>query len=237
MIYLVDANLVRAVLAAAVFLCGVTPPAVAQTAGRVEVAGGYQLHLPRVSWIRGGWFLSGAFNLTRVFAVVGEVSVAGNRVAVGLPDLGDFDFLPEENALEVEGQSVVEGQNVTALGGVRAAYRRRPVMLFTRFLIGMERATRDVTFFGADFADVSDAGPSLQVGGGVDIDITGRLAVRLLGDWRRTRLGGEPAAAILGGILLSELPMGVGDATVPTFNVDTHRFAVGVVYRFGRLGP
>lgn len=231
MIYLVDANLVRAVLAAAVFLCGVTPPAVAQTAGRVEVAGGYQLHRSEGPLDPRGWFLSGAFNLTRVFAVVGEVSVAGNRVAVGLPDLGDFDFLPEENALEVE------GQNVTALGGVRAAYRRRPVMLFTRFLIGMERATRDVTFFGADFADVSDAGPSLQVGGGMDIDITGRLAVRLLGDWRRTRLGGEPAAAILGGILLSELPMGVGDAAVPTFNVDTRRFAVGVVYRFGRLGP
>lgn len=228
---LVDANLVRAVLAAAVFLCGVTPPAVAQTAATVEVAGGYQLHRSEGPLDPRGWFLSGAFNLTRVFAVVGEVGVAGNHVAVGLPDLGDFDFLPGENALEVEGQSV------TALGGVRAAYRRRPVILFTRFLVGMERATRDVTFFGANFADVLDAGPSLQVGGGVDIDITGRLAVRLLGDWRRTRLGGEPAAALLGGILLSELPMGAGDAAVPSFNVDTRRFAVGVVYRFGRLGP
>ena len=226
MTYLVSANLARTALAVAVLLCGVTP-AVAQTAGGAEIAGGYQRPGSEGPLDPQGWFLSGGFNLTRVFAVVGEVSVAGNRVTIGLPDLGGFDFLPTGDALEVG------GQNATAMGGVRFAYPRRPVMLFARFLIGMERVTSDVNFFGAEFVDLSDTGPSLQVGGGIDIDITGPLAVRLLGDWRRTRLGGLPATAILGGSLLSELPIGPGDAPVPDFNFDTRRFAVGLVYRFG----
>lgn len=220
------ARVVPNALAVAVLLCGVTP-AVAQTAGGAEIAGGYQRSGSEGPLDPQGWFLSGGFDLTRVFAVVGEVSAAGNRVAISLPDLGGFDVLPAGDALEIR------GQNVTAMGGVRAAYRRRSVVLFTRFLIGMERVTSDVNFFGAEFVDLSDTGPSLQAGGGVDIDIIGPLAVRLLGDWRRTRLGGVPATAILGGTLLSELPIGPGDGPLPAFNFDTRRFAVGVVYRFG----
>ena len=173
MTYLFNANLVRAVLAAGLILCGVAPT-VAQTPGGLEIAGGYQRPSSEGPLDPQGWFLSGGFNLTRVFAVVGDVSVAGNRVTIGLPDVGGFDFLLAGDALEVG------GQNATVMGGVRVAYRRRPVMLFTRFLIGMERVTSDVNFFGAEFVDLSDTGPSLQVGGGVDIDIAGPLAVRLL---------------------------------------------------------
>ena len=219
---------VRTLLAAALFLVGQAPGAEAQIAEGAEIAGGYQLPSSVGALDPQGWFLSGAFNVTRVFAVVGEVSAAGDSVALSLPDLGDFDFLPEGDALEVG------GQNVAVLGGLRAAYRRRPVMLFTRFLIGMERVTLNVNFFGAESLDVTDSGLSLQVGGGVDIDITERFAVRLLGDWRRARLGGESATAILGGTLLPELPIGPDDPAVPAFNFDTRRFAIGVVYRFGR---
>ena len=220
------ARVVPNALTVAVLLCGVTP-AVAQTAGGAEIAGGYQRPTSEGPLDPQGWFLSGGFNLTRGFAIGGEVSVAGNRVTIGLPDLGGFDFLPAGDALEVA------GQNATVMGGVRVAYPRRPVMLFARFLIGMERVTSDVNFFGAEFVDLSDTGPSLQVGGGIDVDITGPLAVRLLGDWRRTRLGGVPATAILGETLLSELPIGPGDASVPSFHFDTRRFGVGLVYRFG----
>ena len=222
------ARVVRTLLAAALFLVGLVPAAEAQIAEGAEIAGGYQLPSSVGPLSPQGWFLAGAFNVTRVFAAVGEVSVAGDRVAVNLPELGDFDFLPEGDALEVG------GQDVTVMGGVRAAYRRRPVMLFTQFLVGMERVTSDLNFFGVESVNLTDSGLSLQVGGGVDIDITERFAIRLLGDWRRARLGGEPATAVLGGTLLPELPVGPDDAELPAFNFDTRRFAIGAVYRFGR---
>jgi hypothetical protein len=104
-----------------------------------------------------------------------------------------------------------------------------------RFLVGMERLAARVNVLGADVVDLTVRGPSLQVGGGVDIDVTDRVAVRLLGDWRRTRLGGEPAGAVLGGTLLSDVDIGPGgDVALPAFTLDTRRFAIGVVYRFGR---
>lgn len=221
------ARVVRIALVA-VLLCGVASPAAAQRAGGAEIAGGYQLSSSEDLLDPQGWFLSGGYDLTRVFAVVAEVSEAGDRVAIGVPELSDFGLLPDGEVLEVS----MEDRAV--MGGVRAAFRRRPIMLFSRFLIGMERFTTGVSFFGAEFVDLSDTGLSVQVGGGLDIDITEHLAVRILGDWRRTRLGGEPASAFLGATL-SDVPVGFGDDfELPMFNRDTRRFAIGAVYRFGR---
>ena len=76
-----------------------------------------------------------------------------------------------------------------------------------RFLVGMERLAARVNVLGADVVDLTV----------------------------RTRLGGEPAGAVLGGTLLSDVDIGPGgDVALPAFTLDTRRFAIGVVYRFGR---
>ena len=221
---------VRATLVAACVLSGWVPAAVAQTAGAGEIAGGYQASGSEADADLRGWFLSGGFDLTPALALVGEVSVAGDSGAIEIP------FLPE---LGLE----FGRRDTTILAGVQAAYRKRRLAVFGRSLFGRERSTANVEFLGLGL-DLVARGWALQLGGGIDVHVTERVAIRFQGDLRRSRFGdatlaGFPGAdfpvADLGDVLPGgDLFADVGFPGLPAFTRHTSRFAVGLAYRFGR---
>ena len=225
------ARIVRTAFVTACVLSGWASAAVAQTAWGGEIAGGYQA--PRASGDDAdlhGWFLSGGFDLTPALALVGEVSVAGDRTVIEIP------FLPE---LGLE----LGRRDTTILGGVQAAYRKRRLSLFGRSLFGRQRSTGDIQFLEVGL-DLAVRGWALQLGGGIDIHGADRVAIRVQGDWRRSRfgdvtVGGFPGADFPGEISGDGLSDGnlfadVGFPGLPAFTRNTPRFAVGLAYRFGR---
>ena len=114
-----------------------------------------------------GWLVSGAGNVTDTLAIVGEFSGAYKSEAV----------------FGVE----IDRCLLTLMGGVRYSQRLARVTPFAQFLLG--GAGMDSKPSG------SDAGGGVefasQLGAGVDIRLTDRLAARVQGDWRRLFSGDE----------------------------------------------
>lgn len=106
-----------------------------------------------------GWVVSAAGHLWRGLSLVGEVG--GNYRTLSF---GETDFDLSMHAY---------------LGGIRIRREHRAVTPFAQVLAGMARAAVSSPDGGE-----SDYAFALQPGGGVDIRITDRLAVRVQGDYR-----------------------------------------------------
>ena len=134
-----------------------------------EIAGGYSFTRAVTDEVTlpAGWLVSGAGNVTDTLAIVGEFSGAYKSEA--------------EFGVEID-QYVL-----TLMFGVRYYRRLARVTPFAQFLLGGAGGDRKPAG--------SDAGGGVefasQLGAGVDIRLTDRLAARVQGDWRRLFSGDE----------------------------------------------
>jgi opacity protein-like surface antigen len=178
---------VRVVTLAIACLLGLSRSAQAQNAGGIEVAAGYSfLHDQELEEnLPLGWVVSVAGPANAPLSIVGEVG-------------GNYKTL---SALGVDVTLRVH----SFLAGVKVASRTGPgVTPFGQILAGAARFSGDVNVAGFGVG-TSETGFALQPGGGVDVGVGARAAVRLEGDYRLVRVEGS--------------------------NGNEWRFVVGVVFR------
>ena len=124
-------------------------------AGRLEISGGYQLPQPlRVLGLQ-EWFVSVAAPLDDRISLVGEVAGASLRRA---------------------------GSGQTFLIGLRRAWPGRRVTPFVQGLVGGASLARPLSRFGfveGGTVELESFFGGYQVGGGIDVGITRRIAARL----------------------------------------------------------
>lgn len=131
----------------------------------VEVSGGYQLVSLEpghdTQTLRTGWYVDLGWNLTRVFAIVGQVG--GNYRSRDLLD-NELRFSMHE-----------------FMGGLRVSSRATPrVVPFGHALVGPVRAS-----LGFAGESVSVTKFAVQVGGGVNWSLTPRFGIRVGADYLR----------------------------------------------------
>ena len=165
----------------------------AQLRSAAEISSGYQLqHAFDSGFAPRGWFVSGGPYVIDGIAVVGEIARNdGARAVVDVAGLG----------------SETPSDDTTYMGGVLWRRPARPVTVFARFLVGARRVVFHRGMTG-NAAGWSAAGPAMQAGGGIDIHVTARSAVRLAGTY--LRFAGDEVRG------------------------HSARLAVGTVYRFDR---
>ena len=141
-------------------------PTVAQDVPRAEVFGGY-------SWAGGnfhGWNASVTGNITKRFGVVADFS-------------GHYGS-------ELDGVSIQEDAH-SFLFGPRFAFRRKRLTPFVYALFGATRFHESATISGHHISD-SDTGFSSAVGGGLDVKVNDRVAIRAFQlDYFRPNFFGE----------------------------------------------
>jgi opacity protein-like surface antigen len=140
---------------------GLTPSVVAaQTAGRVDAAGGYAWlydHDADVTFSQ-GWFASVGADVIGPLGVVGEVT-SSTKSQTGL----DVEF-----SLRVLG----------IIAGPRVAMHTRRARPFAQALFGTTRSTSTYAFADRSLSD-SRTFFTMQFGGGVDVPVVPHVAVRL----------------------------------------------------------
>ena len=160
-----------AVLAAALLLAASASPASAQPGGAYafEAGGGYAF-LGGAGTVEGygaGWFADGGWRATRWLTVAGEFGRHRR-----LQDLGFIDA-----------ETTVESLAV----GVRILHRRPRFAPYAQFLVGAVRVERTayLTFPVDAAAGEATVYGVLQAGGGIELPVSARLAVRIGADYRR----------------------------------------------------
>jgi hypothetical protein len=163
---------------------------------RAEVFGGYSYFRANPDEFNlHGWNASVAGNLTSWFGVEGDFS--GHY---GSPSVYGF------------GIPMVDISSHTFMGGPKLTYRSGAVAPFAHFLVGAARAAT-----GAYGLTVSDTALAAAVGGGIDINLNERIAIRAIqADYLMTRFQTGPA------ILFSGLDN----------RQDNFRLSAGIVFRF-----
>jgi Outer membrane protein beta-barrel domain len=148
-----------------VFFASLT--AMAQEVPKAEVFGGY-------SWAGGnfhGWNASVTGNVTKRFGIVADFS-------------GHYGS-------EIDGALLVKEDAHSFLFGPRFTFRRKRVSPFVYALFGVTRFHASATVSGQRFSDV-DTGFSSAVGGGMDIKLNDRVAIRAFQlDYFRPNFFGE----------------------------------------------
>ena len=211
-------------------LATLAAPAAAQSVSG-EVAGGYSYLRVDGEGLPEGWFVSGAVDLTPSLSVVGEVFSNGRNLS--------SDDLLEGAASEpgpdglafaelVEGTGIEAGITVRSLaGGIRYGRSHGRAGWFVQSLAGPAWIDTHFSLLGIDVS-ITPTSWIWQAGGGVDVSVARRLAVRLRGDYRR-----------LGGFDFGEGFYGQGsdlrpdDFRVPGSNGFV--FSTGLVLRIGAL--
>ena len=130
-----------------------------------------------------------AFNLNEYFSIVTE-----SRYNQGDLIKGTFEFLSLETLATVQTPFVVGIKNVSALAGPRFSYRNllnEKATVFVHALAGLDywRLNCDFTVAGEKLGVTGDKfGPGVAVGGGVDINVHEKIAVRVIqADYYKTR--------------------------------------------------
>lgn len=160
----------------AVAVLALAAPATAQNAPKGDLALSYSVlydkELPNdvsgaSGWFPTGWVASGAVRVTGNLSLVGEIGA---------------NYQP----LTYQGVDVT--LNVTSyLGGVRYTAKAGPrVLPFIQMLFGLARANASAMGVSA-----SDDAFAAQIGGGADVGVSRKLAVRLQGDYRAIRAHGS----------------------------------------------
>jgi opacity protein-like surface antigen len=119
-----------------------------------------------------GWQASGNFNVTNHLGIVGDFG--GQYKSISTPAVGT---LPATS---------LGMNNYQLLFGPQFSFRRPKVTPFVHALFGFDR-------FGASFAGVggSTTGFGMGVGGGLDVNLSDRFALRVPQfDWTPTHIGG-----------------------------------------------
>ena len=180
------------VAAAACVIVAAGSPAFGQApeAPAFEVGGGYAF-LGGAGATEGygaGWFADGGWRATSWLSLVGEVGRHRRR-----QDIGFIDF---------------ETNVDSAMAGVRLLHRRPRFAPYAQVLLGAVRVERTTHLaFPVDSVAGEDAAyGALQIGGGIQLPLSARLAIRIGADYRR-----------------------VFDA----YRLHHHRFFTGAVYTFG----
>jgi opacity protein-like surface antigen len=215
---------------------GVVQPAAAQNnAGQLSVGYSFlandDLAVNRKS-LPWGFFVDSAFRLNDRIAVVGDLnghfrrgiepSASMARVVPPLPtqDFQAFSFNRPETGFCSPGiqDCKVDIQTISAVAGPRfhvSAGRARP---FVHVMAGATRSLRKIEFFAHTSTNFT-----IQPGGGVDVDMTDRMALHIQGDYRRVFFG-VPDQSSPGASLVSKDGADYQDVV----------FAVGVTFKLGQ---
>jgi opacity protein-like surface antigen len=159
-------------LVAAVVLA-LAAPVMAQNAPKGDVAASYSVLYDKdfadssgmSGWFPTGWVVSGAARVTGNLSLVGEVG----------QNYKPFNYMGVDATASLLG----------VLGGVRYTGRVNPTVLpFVQLLFGLSQARLSAM-------GLSQSGNAFatQIGGGADIAVSPKLAVRLQGDYRALRSG------------------------------------------------
>ena len=159
------------VAAAACVIVATGSPAFGQTpaAPAFDVGGGYAF-LGGAELAEGygaGWFVDGGWRATRWLSLVGEAGRHRRR-----QDLGFIDAETNVDSLAA---------------GVRILHRRPRFAPYGQFLVGAVRVKRTTRLaFPVESAVVEDGvSGAMQIGGGLQLPLSARLAVRIGADYRR----------------------------------------------------
>ena len=122
-----------------------------------------------------GWNAAAGYSLTRRFGIVADLS----------GHYGTLDLL-------------------SAMAGPSATIRRGKLAPFAHALFGVVRTTESITVLRVKISETEDAF-GMQFGGGVDVELTKKLSLRLFqGDYRIAKAGGKSqnSARFSAGIVL-----------------------------------
>ena len=205
-------------------------PAAAQSVSG-EIAGGYSYLRIDGEGLPEGWFVSGAVDLTPALSIVGEVfsnrrNLSSDDIVEGVdsdagPDELSFAELLEDTGIEAS----VTVRSVA--GGIRYGRSLGRAGWFVQSVAGPAWVDTRLSVLDVDIS-ISPSTWVWQTGGGIDVSVTRRAAVRLRGDYRR--LGGFELGedfASLGG------DFAPADIEVPGSNGFV--FSAGLVLRLGAL--
>ena len=145
-------------------------PVAAQDLARVELSGGYALSDDGDFWPL-GWFAGAAWPVTASLALSGEVT--NNR------------------RYETFSRAQADASAWSALFGVRVSKRLSPALTaIVRGASGVTHVTSHVygtsSLVSPEFdVTIAITAPAMQLGGGVDVDLGTRVALRTLAEYRR----------------------------------------------------
>ncbi len=211
-------------------LVSAAAPAAAQF-GSGEIAGGYSYLRIEGEGLPEGWFVSGAVDLNPALSIVGEVFsnrrnlspddfVEGVDAEAG-PDVLAFAELLEDTGVEAS-------MTVRSLaGGIRYGQSLGRAGWFVQSVAGPAWVDTRLSVLDVDVS-ISPSSWLWQTGGGIDVSVTRRVAVRLRGDYRR--LGGFTLGEGLAG---EATGLAREDLDVPGAN--GFAFSTGLVLRLGAL--
>ena len=130
-----------------------------------------------------------AFNLNEYFSIVADAKYnQGDLIK------GSFEFFSPETLTNVQTPFVIGMKNVSALAGPRFSYRNlldEKATVFVHALTGMDywRLNCNFTIAGEKLRATGDKfGPGVAIGGGFDINVNEKIAVRVIqADYYMTR--------------------------------------------------
>ena len=205
-------------------------PAAAQSASG-EIAGGYSYLRMDGEGLPEGWFVSGAVDLTPALSIVGEVFSNGRNLSHDdLLEGTDPEVSPDGLTFDEFVESVGVEASVTVrsvAGGIRYGRSLGRAGWFVQSVAGPAWVDARMSLLGLDIS-ISPSTWVWQTGGGLDVSVSRRAAVRLRGDYRR--LGGFDIGEELAGRGGGLTP---GDLEVPGAN--GFAFSTGLVLRLGAL--
>jgi len=153
----------------------VVSPAFAQHTPIVDVSGGYSLTTDDDETLN-GWYAAVGGNITRWFALVADVN--GHYLSEQVPAFDDFPG----------GRAKFDA--IAILGGPRFTFRSERLAVFAHVKGGL--VTFHSTFMGYDD---SQSEAALEAGGGVDVWLARRVALRVGVDGRAVLFEDEPEGA------------------------------------------
>jgi len=127
-----------------------------------------------------------AVNLNEYFSIATDA-----RYYQGDPVKGSFEFISPETFSTVQSPFVIGIKNVSALAGPRVSLRKEKTTTFVHALAGLDywRLNCDLTIAGVKLdATANSLGPGVSIGGGFDVNVNEKIAVRVIqADYYRTR--------------------------------------------------
>ena len=172
-------------LAPVLFVIAIAAPATAQEASRADFSAGWKMLRATDEGVEQtfmkGWYVDLATNVNDYIAIVNEVAGA---------------YRTYEESSVVFGTPVTANANLsfyTLMGGVRFSVRTPRVVPFAQALVGLGRATGriDTVVVGGQTIEVDESisvsGWVMDVGGGVNINLSRRFAVRVSGSYMRDK--------------------------------------------------
>lgn len=205
-------------------------PAAAQSVSG-EIAGGYSYLRIDGEGLPEGWFVSGAVDLTPALSIVGEVfSHRRNLTSADILEEAASDAGPDVlNLVDLLEDTGIEASVTvrSVAGGIRYGRSLGRTGWFVQSVAGPAWVDTRLSVLDVDIS-ISPSTWVWQTGGGIDVSVTRRAAVRLRGDYRR--LGGFDIGEELAGRGGGLTP---GDLEVPGAN--GFAFATGLVLRLGAL--